>query len=46
MDFWLVWHSLAMVSIVGASFTAGFFTCKIFASKTFELRKIKKQTVK
>ena len=36
MDFWLVWHSLAMVSVLGASFTVGFYTCKAFAEKTLK----------
>ena len=38
MDLWLVWHSLAMVGVVGASFTAGFYTCKRFAGKTLKLK--------
>ena len=42
MDFWLVWHSLAMVGIVGASFTAGFYTCKAFAGKTLKFKTLKK----
>ena len=42
MDFWLIWHSLAMVAIVGISFAAGFFTCKILVSKSLKLKTIKK----
>ena len=42
MDLWLVWHSLAMAGVVGLSFTAGFYTCKIFAGKRFKLKTIKK----
>ena len=42
MDFWLVWHSLAMVAVVGVSFAAGFFTCKALVSKTLKLKTIKK----
>jgi len=42
MDFWLVWHSLAMVGLVGLSFTAGFYTCNTFAGKRMKLKTIKK----
>ena len=42
MDFWLVWHSLAMVAVVGVSFAAGFFTCKALVSRTLKLKRIKK----
>ena len=41
MDFWLVWHSLAMVGVVGISFTAGFLTCKFLGSKTLRAKEIK-----
>jgi len=42
MDFWLVWHSLAMVGVVGVSFAAGFYTCKALAGKTLKLKALKK----
>jgi len=42
MDYWLVWHSLAMVGVVGLSFTAGFYTCKALARKALELKAPKK----
>lgn len=42
MDIWLIWHSLAMVSVAGVSFAAGFFTCKAFASRALNLKKIEK----
>ena len=41
MDFWLVWHSLAMITIVSVSFAAGFFTCKVIYSKTPALKNLK-----
>ena len=46
MDFWLIWHSLAMVAIVGISFAAGFFTCKILVSKSLKLKMINKSASK
>ena len=42
MDLWLVWHSLAMVGVVGVSFTAGFFTCKAFFGRSLRLKALKK----
>jgi len=42
MNIWLIWHSLAMAAVVGVSFTAGFFTCRVFASKALNLKTIKK----
>ena len=41
MGFWLIWDSLAMVTLVGASFTAGFITCKLFGLRKLKLRNIK-----
>ena len=43
MNFWLIWHSLAMITLVSASLTAGFITCKAFDSKKLKLKKIKDQ---